>query len=235
MSDTTQQILSRAIGPAPWYWQTFPSLNSNSGQRFIWRNHGDAGELAYLITLALEQEPNRPRLALNTYCRPFFIPPGNLGIWCPEGRNLRFACFDPDTLKKFDYMEIVGWFKQSGERIFSATEPAAEFEVPVTLEAGTHKIEVPQEFRVVDELLIPTSYPAKTKDDAAMAIFIVYPQAGLVEVLPQKWITANTHDLGSNWVPRLTRHPVTHRIVGELTRVGMFELSEDGKEFGRWL
>jgi hypothetical protein len=31
------------------------------------------------------------------------------------------------------------------------------------------------------------------------------------------------------------RDPVTHRIVGEMTRVGMFELNEDGKEFGRWL
>jgi hypothetical protein len=68
-----------------------------------------------------------------------------------------------------------------------------------------------------------------------MALFIVYPQAGLVEVLPQKWVTANTHDLGSNWIPRFARDPETHRIVGEMTRVGPFELSEDGNEFERWV
>ena len=42
----------------------------------------------------------------------------SLGIWCPEGRNLRFAAFEPDQLKAFDLAEIAGWFKQSSDRIY---------------------------------------------------------------------------------------------------------------------
>ena len=103
----------------------------------------------------MEQEPDKPRLALNTYCRPFFVPPSHLGIWCPEGRSIRIVCFDPDQLKAFDFAEIAGWFKQSSERIYSATEPIADFEVALGLAAGMHKIEVPAELQTVDELIIP--------------------------------------------------------------------------------
>ncbi len=51
-----------------------------------------------------------------------------------------------------------------------------------------HKIEVPADLREVDELIIPTSYPAKNPDDPAFALYVVYLQAGLVEVLPQKMV-----------------------------------------------
>jgi len=56
---------------------------------------------------------------------------------------------------------------------------------------GMHKVEVPSELAGVDELIVPTSYPAKTSDDPAFALYVVYLQAGLVEVLPQKWFTAS--------------------------------------------
>ena len=95
-----------------------------------------------MVTLALQQEPDKPRLALNTYCRPFFVPPTYLGIWCPEGRSIRVTCFDPDQLKAFDLVEIAGWFKPSSERIYSAAAPLAEFEVSLGLAAGMNKIEV---------------------------------------------------------------------------------------------
>ena len=114
-----KELLQRTVGPTPWYWKTFPAFTSASGQRFVWSHYGDQGLLAYLVSLSLEQEPEKPRLALNTYCRPFFAPPNHLGIWCPEGRSIRFAGFDPDQLKAFDFAEIAGWFKQSSERIYA--------------------------------------------------------------------------------------------------------------------
>src|SRR5579884_3203132 len=110
-----RKILSQTVGPAPWYWQTFPRVESQSRQPFTWTHHGTNGPVAHLVTLGLEQQTDTARLALNTYCRPFLV--GNhLGIWCPEGRNIRLACFDPDQLKAFEVAEIAGWFKQSSER-----------------------------------------------------------------------------------------------------------------------
>ncbi|HEX5315668.1 MAG TPA: hypothetical protein VFX22_03370 [Candidatus Kapabacteria bacterium] len=209
-------------------------MKANSGQRFTWTHQGEEGPIGYLVTLSIEQEPNKPRLALNTYCRPFLVGPDKLGIWCPEGRNLRFVCFDPDQLKAFDFAEIAGWFKSSSERIYSATAPIADFEVPM-FAAGTHKIEVPPELQIVDELIVPASYPAKSTDEPAFALYIFYLQAGLVEVVPQKWFTAAQYKVGPQWITRAARDPESHRIAGECFGSGKFLLEEDSSRLDQWL
>jgi hypothetical protein len=230
-----RDLVSKAIGPAPWYWKTFPVYTFNAGQRFVWTHHGEQGPLGYVVSLALEQEPDRPRLALNTYCRPFLVSPEGLGIWCPEGRSIRLTCFHPATLKSFDLAEIAGWFKQSGERIYAATEPVAEFEVPLALDPGMHKIDVPPELAGVEELIVPTSYKAMSQDDAAFALFVFYLHAGLVDVLPQQWFTAAQYQVGKQWITRAARDPESHRIVGECFGTGTFLLEEDGRHLERWL
>ena len=230
-----RQQLERTVGPAPWYWKTFPAFQSSSGQRFVWTYHGDQGPVAYLVTLSLEQEPDKPRLALNTYCRSFVVSPTGLGIWCPEGRNIRLACFDPNQLKAFDVAEIAGWFKQSSDRIYSATPPVADFEVSLTLQPGMHKIDVPVELASVDELIVPSSYKALSNDDPAFAFFVFYLQAGLVEVLPQKWFTAAQYEVGKQWITRACRDKESHRICGECFGAGTFLLEEDGCRLAEWI
>jgi len=230
-----RKILSQTVGPAPWYWETFPAFRSHSGQRFVWKHHGTEGPIAHLVTLALEQEPENIRLALNTYCRPFFAPPHFLGIWCPEGRSIRLTCFDPDQLKAFDLSEVAGWFKQSSERIYSAAAPIADFEVPLALSPGIHKIEVPSEFAEIDEVIAPTSYKAMSNDDPAFALFVFYLHAGLVEILPQRWFTAAQYRVGQYWITRVARDPESHRMVGECFGVGSFLLEEDGCRLAEWV
>lgn len=229
------KLLSKTVGPAPWYWETFPAFRSSSGQRFTWTHHGADGPVAHLVTLGLEQEPAKARLALNTYCRPFLVPPNLLGIWCPEGRNIRLVCFDPDQLKVFDLAEVAGWFKPSSDRIYAATAPIADFEIPLALGPGTHKIEPPPELAMLDELIIPTSYKALSNDDPAFALFVFYLQAGLVEVLPQKWFTAAQYRVGQQWITRAARDPESNRMIGECFGVGTFLLEEDGCRLAQWI
>jgi hypothetical protein len=158
-----------------------------------------------------------------------------LGIWCPEGRNIRLTCFDPDQLKAFDLAEVAGWFKQSSDRIYAATPPIADFETPLTLGPGMHKIDVPKELAIVDELIVPTSYKALSDDDPAFALFVFYLQAGLLEVLPQKWFTSAQYRVGQEWIPRAARDPESHRIVGECFGVGTFLLEEGGCRLASWI
>jgi hypothetical protein len=233
--DRARKILSEAVGPAPWYWQTFPRFQSHSQQRFVWKHHGAEGAVAHLVTLGLEQETSGIRLALNTYCRAFLVAHDLLGIWCPEGGNLRLACFDPDQLKAFDLAEVAGWFKQSSERIYSGTAPIADFDIPLSLPAGTYKVEVPSQLRAIDELIIPTSYKSTTPDDPAFALFVAYLQAGLVEVLPQRWFTGAQYQVGQQWITRAVRDPESHRILGECFGVGTFLLEEDGCRLAEWV
>jgi hypothetical protein len=230
-----RELLARIVGPAPWYWKTYLELTSRSGQRFTWTHHGDQGPLGYVVTLALQQEPDKPRLALNTYCRPFAMSQSRIGVWCPEGRGIRLACFDLDQLKAFDLSELAGWFKQSSDRIYAATAPVADFEVPLGLAAGMHNIEVPAEFREVDEIIVPTSYPTKSADEPAFALYVLYLQAGLLEVLPQKWFTASQYEVGQQWITRAARDPESHRIFGDGIRLGSFLLEDDGCRLERWL
>jgi hypothetical protein len=235
LASRVKDLLPQIVGPAPWYWQTFTKPESRSRQPFVWTHHGEQGPIRHLVTLNLEQEPDRPRLALNTYCRPFLVPPEFLGVWCPEGRQIRIACFDPDQLKAFDLTEVAGWFKSSSERIYATTPPVGDFEVSVTLSAGTHKIEVPAPLQKVDELIVPTSYRATTKDDPAFALFVFYLQAGLVEVLPQKWFTPSQFREGENWITRAARDPESNRIFGECYGKGAFLLEEDGCTLAEWI
>jgi hypothetical protein len=216
--------------------------------------------VGYLVTLAQRQDPNTPRLALNTYCRPFLMqqpgagsqaPAGDiapqesrakapaggdlLGIWCPEPGYIRVMCFDPDTLGGFALEDVAGWFKQSTERVYAATEPLAELEISSRLAAGKHALEIPATFKQTDELLLLSSHPARGRDDAACAILVLRPPEGMVEVLPQRWFTANRYDIGQQWIARVARDPSSGRLIGEGLRIGAFELNQDGTDVERWL
>jgi hypothetical protein len=229
------KLVQSTTGPAPWFWETFPEVRGGGSRRYRWRFHGQQEGLNFLVTLHAENEPDKPRLALNTYCRPFSINDERIGVWCPEGRTLRFVCFEPDRMQAFGFEEIAGWFAASSERMYATTAPVAEFEVNTQLDPGTHPLYVPDTFRRLDELLAPFSYKSVEKNDPAFAVFVVYPQAGLLEVLPQNWITRESYDIANHWITRVARDPETHRIVGELSRAGIFELAENGRDFGRWL
>ena len=234
-SSRIREDLANTVGPAPWYWRTFPELRSLAGRHFVWTHHGEQGPIAHLVTLGLEQQPNMARLALNTYCRPFLVQPNFLGIWCPEGRSIRLTCFDPEELKAFDLAEVAGWFKPSAERIYAATAPVADFEVPLDLGSGTHTIDVPSQLRSVDEVIVPSSYKAMSNDDPAFALFVFYLRAGLVEVLPQKWFTAAQYQVGQQWITRVARDPESHRLLGECFGVGTFLLEQDGCRLAEWM
>jgi hypothetical protein len=227
--------LEKTIGPAPWYWKTFPTFHSATGHRFGWTHHGESGPIGYVVSLAREEEPQKARLALNTYCRPFIASPRCLGIWCPEGRSIRFAAFEPDKLEAFDLAEIAGWFKRSTDRIYSKTAPVTEFEVPISLDPGMHQISVPQQLASLDELILPVSYKAKLSTDPAFALFVVYMQAGLLQVLPQKWFTASQYEVGKQWISRAARDPKSNRIFGECYGIGNFLLEEDGCRLTEWI
>ena len=38
-----REIVAKTVGPAPWYWKTFPVLRSPAREPFVWTHHGDQG------------------------------------------------------------------------------------------------------------------------------------------------------------------------------------------------
>lgn len=83
--------------------------------------------------------------------------------------------------------------------------------------------------------MVPTSYKSMSNDDPAFAIFVFYLQAGLVEVLPQRWFTAAQYRIGQQWITGAARDLESQRIVGECFGVGAFVLEEDGCRVAEWI
>ncbi len=231
-----QKLIEQTPGPAPWFWESFPAVTTESGRKLEWIHHGTEGSLKFLVTLNEIGRPNDPLLALNTYATPFLMGNNLLGIWCPEGRGMiRLMAFDPDKLQPFAFEEIVGWFKNSSDRVYSAVQPQTELEFSTELAEGTHEIAFPPEFSAVPELCITASRRAISDSDAACAIFVLYPQAGLIQVLPQSWFNTAEYEVGRVWITRVARDNVSHRIVGGGMRLPSFCLTEDGKAVASWL
>jgi hypothetical protein len=131
--------------------------------------------------------------------------------------------------------EIVGWFKDSGDRMYSTVEPIADFEFSAELPEGTHEIQVPSEFHGVEELAMIASRKAMSSEEPSCAVLVLYPHAGLIDVLLQRWFTASEYGPGQPWISRVARDRHSHRIVGEAVRIGTFELTDDGKDLRSWI
>jgi hypothetical protein len=56
-----------------------------------------------------------------------------------------------------------------------------------------------------------------------------------VQVLPQPWFNSTQFDVGKQWITRIARDPVTHRIIGDGFRIPGFCLTEDGRQLEAWL
>jgi len=226
-----QQIVNKLSGPAPWYWKLFPNVKG-----YEWTYHGEEGPLAFLVTLNEPGRKNDPVLALNTYCTPFLLPDGKLGVWSPEGRSMiRLVAFALEKLKPFQMEEIVGWFKNSGDRMYTTVEPVADFEFSAELLEGTHEVKVPEEFHSIEEMPLIAARRALSTEEPSCALFVLYPHAGLVQVLPQAWFNSDQFEVGKQWITRIGRDPVTHRIIGDGVRIPGFCLTEDGKGLEAWL
>ena len=191
--------------------------------------------MAHLVTLGLAQEREQIRLALNTYCRPFLVLARLLGIWCPEGRNLRLACFDPDQLKDVRFGRSCRVVQAILGPYLCRHSSGSGFRNSARVAIRDAQNRNPARPATVDELIVPTSYKAMSDDDPAFALFVFYLQAGLLEVLPQKWFTAAQYRVGQQWITRAVRDPETQRIVGECFGVGTFLLEEDGCRLAEWI
>ena len=96
-------------------------------------------------------------------------------------------------------------------------------------------VAVPPELGGIDELLMIAPRSTRSRDEPAAAVLVLYPQAGLLDVLPQAWYTRAAFDVGPQWIARVARDPRSHRILGEGVRLGTFELDESGRQVARWL
>lgn len=225
--------IASAVGPAPWYWQTFPEMEIG-GQKFNWRCDENPERR---VLLATDDRPRQARLSVHIYTRVFVIPPGILGLWFEDGPALRVIALDPDSLGDFAADSVPS---EGSRQPFYATghHVLGEFRIDRQLDEGEHVIDVPTAFAGTEQLLMVGSY-SKVQEAACAAIFEIKrgTRAGShrIAVYPQKWFNRDDYDLGYQWITRVARDTKTGRLVGDGIRISPFILQEDSMHLDRFL
>lgn len=227
--------ISRAIGPSPWYWNTFPDIETPSGETLKWIYMGAEGEWAYIVGLSSGNEEKAFKLLLNTYTRAFFIPPHYIGIWFTTEEGTTVQCFNPDKLLEFSLNNEISRFKQKKEPYYCNGEIDSEIIINSNLGMAPFKIEVPKQFKTLNEILIISSTRITRENEEAYTIVALDSNNNIINTYPQKWFTADKFDLGYEWITRITRDKDTGRFIGDGIRIDQFELCDDGMNLLRWI
>lgn len=226
--DRLRELIDRAVGPAPWYWETFPTLHSE-GRTYKWRSFGNKGDFAYVT--ALEEEAiEKPLLVLNTATWPFAANPGYLGVWYSTGRYdfIKVQVFKLDDLrpiKSFQKRAIL-LKKSTHPHLLHDSTPAESVQIPQELPEGQREGPVLAHANSLPELLLLASPPPDK--GLIHSIYVWQPANGMISVLPQKWFREEDIDPGYQWITRVVRDPQTGRIVGGGIRINKFELDDTG-------
>lgn len=232
-------IINSAVGPAPWYWRTFPKVTCDD-RELVWRFLGTKGSLAYLVVLE-EKGSHEPLLALNTYARPFLANAGYLGVWAPlkNGGDIDIQFVEIKTLSPIHGFPIAGKsFKDSSSHVLHSATIAERVSISNKLAAGLHEGPKAKCAESLHEVFIIAAGPhCESGIDSAPAasIYIWKPAIGKITVLPQRWFTAEVVDLGYEWITRVTRDSHSGHLVGGGIRIDDFVLTEDGTQLLRRL
>jgi hypothetical protein len=222
-------ILSDSVvGPAPWYWKTFPGLGTRYEWRFVSRGrvgypNGDAVLFELGATGQHDEAPSV--LIVRRYGRVLRANDGHILLWGPRERkgDLLIETHSLATLTTTEDVAPVDndvlWTVRS--------EPVERLSIPQGLPAGR----APGRYAApaastMSEILLLANGPSPQR--AATSIYAWNPGDGTVDVMPQTWFRDETNDLGYEWITRVVRDPSTGHIFGDGIRIAPFELDADG-------
>jgi hypothetical protein len=223
------RLKDSSVGPAPWYWQTFPSF----GARFEWHfvpkagleyPNGDAGLFGDTDG---ETGPELPVLAVRTYGRALRANEGHILLWGPRQRENDLLI---ETFALGELQQSVVTEPDEGRLWITTAKPTDHLTIPAELPAGRASGRfIAKAASTLGEVLLLADGPSRSH--AASSIYAWTPATGTVDVMPQTWFNEGTADLGYEWITRVRRDPRTRHILGDGMRIPPFELDERG----RWL
>jgi hypothetical protein len=218
------------VGPAPWYWKTFPSF----GEGFEWQFAANAGSEYPNGTPVLFARTDRdaagkqPVLSVRIYGRVLRANDDHILLWGPRHRqnDLLIETFELDQLRP-----IGGTEQSDDDRIWVTTaDPIDRVSIPAGLPAGRAPGQyIARAASTLAEVLMLADGPSPR--DAAISVYAWSPAAGTLDVMPQSWFNEGNTDLGYEWITRVTRDPTSGHIFGDGVRMTPFELDARG----RWL
>lgn len=229
MDPRVELLLADAPGPAPWYWETFPGFRIGT-KTWTWRRSEPSES----------DRRDWPVLVRDWDGATCFVP----GFYtyltrCNDETLLAWRSSLSGTVDiRFHTVTQLEAVDPNAdprnERDVVARRASECVRIP-RLDVGTHDGFQARTRVETEELLLLAHWSGRNESDAALAIYSWRPASGAIAVTPQPWFSAQTHDLGYEWVTKVARDPTTNRIVGAGIRLGAFELEDDDMTVRRWL
>lgn len=222
-SEHAGQVLATGSGPSPWYFARSVPTGVGGSNEFTWADLDDRA--------VLHDAKGRARLVLNMYCYTRWIGPTRLLVWYATDHDLRFHLHDLDENRP-DLIEY-GIPRTNRERpigLRAATAPTHTLlSIQLATAEGTHRLHVPAELRVVDELLFFTNAGKSAR------LWSVRCTDQQVTIVAQRWFNGGDYDHGYQWPTRAARDPMSRDVVAEGIRLGVFVLDPSCQDVAAWL
>jgi hypothetical protein len=167
------------------------------------------------------------------------LPSGKVILWHHERGDavdaklmnpcIRFVAFDPTLLRPIpDLKTACESLDARHDDVYLPSGVVAETRVSAVLPAGSYNHVFPDVMREAAELLV-LAVPELDQ----LALYVIHPAQGRIEVYPQDWFNQAKLDYGYQWVTRVAREPTTGRIQGEGFRLDPFILDTTYRRLAR--
>lgn len=231
------ELIKSSIGPSPWYWNTFPIINSKQGNQYKWDY--DEKKIEWVPYLKKAGSEDNLIMVIDSYISAFSLPDGEMGIWYPRTQHnpykflsIEFEIFNLDKLASFTFKDITKDFKKNDKKppYFCKGTSIAKFSIATNLKPGENRYKFPGIFNQVNEFLFVCGYPY---EKAAYSIIQLQPKEEKIFLFPQYWFNGDDCDLGYEWITRVVKDPKTGIIYGDGIRISPFELEKDNVTYKR--
>lgn len=231
-----RKLISDAPGPSPWYFRD-PELSLTSDHGDLkWENTGN--EHPFAGKTILKTSDNGILLILDFYCYVLRLKQHKFLVWYEDTNKtpdksvfIRLSIIDADKLEQIrDLSAACISMKGSNTKVFYTGECPVHASILANIDEGKHEIDMPSEFKEIDELLILAHMSANK-----LGIYRILPKNSVMEVYPQDWFNNGNYDDGYEWVTRIVRDDTTQKICGDGIRIGSFILDPTNSQVERWL
>lgn len=228
------KALITAPGPVPWYFGPHRPDIYVGDKRWSWGNESKLNGFWHGVTL--RDEASHIRLLCPMYSYVLQVDKETLVAWLKQDKTLQIAIINLRDLPPISNFELDKLLDDKPKGIlWQGGGKSESVWLNSVLEEGTHLLDPRLEQLPCDELLILGGTP-HTKDMAiradqdGVAIFVLKPRLGQVEVIPQEWFNNDEHmDFDYQWITRVARDHESGRLVVDGIRLGAYVLAESGR------
>jgi hypothetical protein len=247
--NSIQDFLNDTPGPSPWYLVSNGPRFENrkiewlDGERFTESKSNKINYTGKTVLLINEEV----KLLCDFQCYVLKVDNSRILVWyeqddkekAVEDLSINIMLIDIDKLQTIAFPDDIVKTLNGNQKIGVIGKAFSELEIKRTLGFGIHELNIPQEFKLFEEILIlaksnATGQESNYYNKMSLSLYILNFKEETVEVIPQDWFNNGAFDFMYQWPTRIKRDKETNQIYGDGIRIGAFKLSDNKREIEKW-